>query len=269
MTATLNGKLLDLATAYYISYGSSEQIKIDRSVETLKSRIKSHFGSNVLGVIEFGSYKRDTLLPRKYDEHSDIDLMIVFNHATLKLTPGTYRSQLVSFAEKFYSRSEVYKTSPTVTLELDHIKYDLVPSYEDTDFWGTKRIYIPENDSNWMITDPNGFSSELTRVNILNEYNIKKVIRLLKAWNAKVGYPLESFTLEQRVVAMSFNISNKTLENYFFTAIDNLSSYTNGNYFSPNLKIDALKSNAKRVKEYLEQNNKESAIMWLGHILPI
>src|SRR5206468_3062105 len=137
-----------------------------------------------------------------------------------------------------------YKTNPTVTLELDHIKYDLVPAYEETSYWSTnKTTYIPQNDSNWMVTDPLGFNSELTRVNTGNHYNIKKVIRLLKAWNAKVDYPVESFSLEKEIAGMQFWLFDTSLEAYFFDVIQKINQYRNGNVFTPNQKIVSLKDN--------------------------
>lgn len=270
MALSINGRLLQLANEYYISYGSLEQKKIDASVGTLISRLKAHFGSNVLSVIEFGSYKRDTILPRKYDEHSDVDLMIAFNHASINVTPGTYRNYLIDFADKKYSRSDVKKSSPTVVLELDHIKYDLVPAYVQTYTWSTsKTIYIPQNDSLWMTTDPHGFNTELTRVNTANGSNIKKVIRLLKAWNAKVGYPIESYLLEQQIARIVYwTWGDNSLENYFFQAIENIPSYLNDNPFYPNPKIVSLKDNASKVKAYLKADNLTGANGWLAHILP-
>ncbi len=269
MASSLNGKLGQLANQYYISYGTNEQKKIDASVATLKSRLKLHFGTNLLSVVEFGSYKRDTILPRDYDEHSDVDLMIFFNHASLQVSPGTYRNYLINFADKRYSRSEVYKSNPTVVLELDHIKYDLVPAYEETYLWSTtKTIYIPQTESSWMTTDPHGFNTELTRVNSANGSNIKKVIRLLKAWNAKAGYPIASYTLEQEIARMNYWWCN-TLEDYFFKAIENLSSYRNGNIFNQNQKIVSLKENAKRVKACLQVDNLSGANTWLAHVLPV
>ena len=270
MALSINSKLLLLANEYYISYGSAEQKKIDSSVKTLKSRLNFHFGSSLLKIVEFGSYKRDTILPRKYDEHSDVDLMIFFNHANLRVTPGTYRSYLINFAEKRYSRSDVKKSIPTVVLELDHIKYDLVPAYEESFIWtSSKIIYIPQNDSSWVNTDPNGFSTELAHVNMQNGSNIKKVIRLLKAWNAKVGYPIESYKLEQQISRIGYWLwSDKTIESYFFQAIASLPTTVNGNSYYPNPKIISLKENAKRVKASLEANNHTGAIGWLNHILP-
>jgi predicted nucleotidyltransferase len=271
MAVSINGKLGQLANEYYISYGSIEQKKIDASVETLKSRLKTHFSGNVLSVVEFGSYKRDTILPRQYDEHSDVDLMIVFNHSNLRYTPGTYRNHLIDFADKRYSRSDVKKSSPTVVLELDHIKYDLIPAYEETSILSTnKTIYIPQNDTYWMITDPHGFNAELTRVNTANNSNIKKVIRLLKAWNAKTGYPVASFQLEQEIARIVYWMwGDTTLENYFFKAIDGMSSSTNDNLFYPNPKIVSLKDNANRIKACLQADNLVGANGWLAHILPL
>ena len=270
MAVSINGKLTQLANEYYISYGSFEQKKIDSSVVTLHSRLRSHFGSDILSINEFGSYKSDTILPRKYDEDSDVDLMVVFNHASLSVAPGTYRNYLINFADKKYSRSDVKKSSPTVILELDHIKYDLIPTYEELKPWfNTKTIYIPQNDSSWMVTDPHGFNAELTRANTANSSNIKKIIRLLKAWNAKVGYPIASYSLEQEIARMNYFMWDKSLDSYFFTAISGLNMYRNGNIFTPHQKIVSLKENTNKIKACLQSDNLVGAHAWLAHILPI
>lgn len=267
MASSLNGKLLSLADTYYISYGSQEQIRIDASVGRIKAKLKNYFGTDILSINEFGSYKRDTILPRKYDEHSDVDLMIIFNHSLLSLTPGSYRTRLIRFAESQYSRSEVYKSAPTVVLELDHIKYDLVPAYEQVyTFLNSKTTYIPKSDSEWMSTDPNSFNERLSNVNRMNNWHIKRVIRLLKAWNAKVGYPLESYQLEQEIAGMVYVFCN-TLEDYFFYAINGLSSYRNN--YTASQKVIGLKENANRVKSFSQSANEISAVLWLGHILPL
>jgi len=267
MANSISGKLLSLAETYYISYGSPEQIKIDASVGRIKTKLKTYFGSDILSVSEFGSYKRDTILPRKYDEHSDVDLMIVFNHNLLNLLPGSYRTRLIRFAEAQYSRSEIYKSAPTVVLELDHIKYDLVPAYEQVyTFLNSKTTYIPKSDSEWMATDPNSFNERLSNVNKQNNWHIKRVIRLLKAWNAKVGYPLESYQLEQEIAGMGY-VFCYTLEDYFFYAINGLSSYRDN--YTATQKVTALKGNANRVKSFLQSANELTAHLWLSHILPL
>jgi predicted nucleotidyltransferase len=267
MAETINYKLQQLARDYYISASSSEAVKINTSVTRLKSLLKSHFGSEITLVEEFGSYKRDTILPRDYDENSDVDLMIIFNHASLSVNPSTYRKYLLAFANKYYKFSEVYKSQPTVVLELGHIKYDLVPAYQEDSFFNGMQTYIPESDTSWMITDPHGFNKNLAEKNKGNNNHIRPIIRLLKAWNAKSGYPMESYSLEQEIVGQSY-WGITTLEEYFFDSISGLSTFRSGSYTSKS-KIESLKENSSKVKSALQNDNLKNALAWLGHILPL
>jgi len=269
MATSINGTLLRLADKYYISYGSPEQKKIDASVENIKTNLKSYFGVDLIKIVEFGSYKRDTILPREFDPHSDVDLMLVFNHPNMLLSPGTYRTRLIKFANSKYQRSEVYKDSPTVVLELGHIKYDLVPAYEETyQLSGfNTNTYIPSSDSAWQRTDPTGFNQQLIAANTRSNSNIKKVVRLLKAWNAKVGYPLSSYYLEQ-LIANIYCLYCTNLQDWFFQAIEQLQIAIFGNA-TATARIQSLKANADRVKTALTQNNETVALNWLSHILPM
>src|SRR4051794_1761567 len=107
----LNYTLDNLSKLYYIKHGSEEQKSIDASVVHLHSNLKSWFVKAVLKVEDFGSYKRDTILPRKYDEHSDVDLLVFFDHGSINITPNAYRDRLVKFAENKYPQSVVYRSS--------------------------------------------------------------------------------------------------------------------------------------------------------------
>ena len=267
MALSINYRLQQLANDYYISSSSPENTKILSSVTNLKTKLRSHFGNDIKVTEEFGSYKRDTILPRFYDENSDVDLMIIFNHSVNNVNPSTYRKRLHEFADKYYPSSEAYKSKPTVVLQLNHIKYDLVPAYQEFSSWSGTTTYIPESDTAWMTTDPHGFNKELSEKNKNNNSNIKPVIRLLKAWNAKVGYPIESYSLEKEIVSQTYWGAN-TLEEYFFSAIDGLSIYANGRFLR-RPKLEALKDNASRVKSALQSNNLTGALLWLGHILPL
>jgi predicted nucleotidyltransferase len=48
-------------------------------VTTIKTRIDSYF-ADVTEKKLFGSYVRETILPRKADSNSDVDLMVVFSN---------------------------------------------------------------------------------------------------------------------------------------------------------------------------------------------
>jgi len=251
--------------SFCIKTSSSEAAKIDASINHLKSNLISYFDEAVIELIEFGSYTRDTVLPKAIDPLRDVDLMIIFDHSNLKVNPITYRKYIRDFSDFYYPRSSSFKAKPTVVLEFNHVRYDLVPAYRDTDFFGDDLFYIPESDMNWMKTDPYGFHDKLEKKNNNNKKLIKPLIRLLKAWNAKVGYPVPSFVLEQDVVATTYYFLN-TLEEYFFDAIGSLdTSYSSE---SANNKVKALKENANKVQRALENGNAKQALRWLAHILP-
>lgn len=109
---SLNGYLTTLANQFYISHGSREAQSIDNSVAALKTKLKSYLGSDLKTVIEFGSYRRDTILPRTYDDHSDVDLMVVFNHSQINVTPNTYRGYLKNFCDHHYFELEHVPIKP-------------------------------------------------------------------------------------------------------------------------------------------------------------
>lgn len=113
---------------------TDERINISVSLGFLKTRLNnwSHSG-DILEQEVFGSYDRDTILPRKYDEGSDVDYMIVFKNPN-NYQPETFRGWLKKFAEDKYTRSEIYLDYPTTVLELSHIKFELVPAVKP--MWG-------------------------------------------------------------------------------------------------------------------------------------
>ena len=154
---------------------------------------------------------------------------------------------------------------PAVVLELNHIKYDLVPAYI-SEFLFSSTICIPDSDTKWMDTDPEGFGKKLSEKNKNNNYLIRPTIRLMKAWNAKAGYPITSYELEQEIVN-DFYVFPSTLEDYFFNVIESLSSDRSTTIAER--KINGLKENAGKVKEALDDDNEKKALTWLAHILPI
>lgn len=225
----------------------NEQSSISTSVSTIERRINSYFGSDVKEHFKFGSSTRGTILPRKYDEESDIDYMVIFKNPN-NYKPQTLLNWLKEFAEKYYTKSEIYQSHPTMVLELSHIKFELVPAMKDN--WGTISIPSPSSSyADWMTTDPNGFNINLTNVNTNNNYKIKPLIRLMKYWNVKKankGY--SSFDLEEWIVdRMFYNCTS--LKDYLFKCIDDLSyNYNTPQYLKT--AVDNAKTIVKNVRQY-------------------
>jgi predicted nucleotidyltransferase len=193
-----------------------EELSVTTSVNTISARLTSHFGTNIKEKFKFGSYTRGTILPRSMDEQSDIDYMVVFTDRGY--TPQTYLDRLKKFAEKYYYSSDIKQSSPSVVLELSHIKFDLVPA--------VKEIYsdyeIPNGPNAWQTTNPNDFNATLTAKNNAEMHKIKPMIRLLKYWNAINGYVFDSYSLEKYVVGLDYTFAYN-IRDYLYVPFNNLS----------------------------------------------
>lgn len=202
----------DLASNAVLS--KTEKDKINTSISTLQTRLNNHF-DNVSEHFKFGSSKRGTILPRKMDANSDIDYMVVFSDNDCQ--PQAYLDRLKVFVEKYYSSSEIKQSHPTIVLELNHIKFELVPAIYKG-FW-EKTLHIPAKASDWnkwIETDPNDIEQKLIDKNENNNYKIKPLIRLVKYWNAENGYPFASFGLEKHIINKGYSYSCTNLKDYLF-----------------------------------------------------
>lgn len=189
---SVNTYLSDLASDLVLS--TKEKESITTSINSLETRLISYFGNDIKEKFKFGSYTRGTILPRKVDNDSDIDYMIVFDNSN-NYKPQTFLDRLKRFAEAKYSTSEIYQSSPTIVLELNNIKFELVPAYKNCNTY-----YIPNGNGGWMETNPNNFNSKLTEANNNNSYKIKPLVRLIKHWNVNVNYhDLTSYKIEERI----------------------------------------------------------------------
>ena len=230
-------------TASNAVLSATEQSSIATSITTLQSRMALHFDSGVIKQhFRFGSSTRGTILPRSMDEQSDIDYMVVFSDNNA--TPQTYLNRLKAFVEKRYSSSEIYQSSPTIVLELNHIRFDLVPA---TTTWAGE-LQIPNGSGGWMTTNPNDFNATLEAKNKENNSLIKSTIRLMKYWNATSGFPFESFTMEKWICSLSFWFQTNQ-KDYLFAVIDNLG--TSSSYSQRvNNEITRAKNIVVNVKQY-------------------
>lgn len=236
---SVNTYLQGLGSSLVLS--SSEKSSISTSVDTIKSRLTSYFGLNVTEKKLYGSYVRETILPRKADEKSDVDLMVVFRNP-YGYQPQTFLIKLKKFAEYYYSRSEIYQSSPTIVLELNHIKFELTPAFVSYGLY-----YIPKNSSEWMYTDPDGFYSKLTECNKKNSYKIKPVVRILKHWNIQKNYrDIASFELEREIAEELMNayLFCTSYTDYLKYALEKIKYSTN--YTRVNKALDCIAEALRR-----------------------
>ncbi|MFZ5561791.1 MAG: SMODS domain-containing nucleotidyltransferase [Pseudomonadota bacterium] len=258
---SINSCLTNLADQAILR--DAEKAGVQRSVAALESRLAAHFGTQVSQHVVFGSYSRGTILPRSMDPQSDVDYMVVFSDPGLQ--PLSYLERLRRFAEARYASSEVAKSHPAVVLELNHIRFELVPALKD--WWNGVRIPGKESGyQSWQETDPKGFNDKLISANQANGNLIKPLIRVMKYWNAKANYPFESYALEQKVAGHYYSFFGlmypRYLGEYFFQIVDVLDA----GFFAPQWKKDAVArlkqlTSQARAFERSGQNVQAEAIM--------
>lgn len=188
---------------------------IERSLATLQTRLAQSFGPEIEEQLRFGSSTRGTILPRSMDAHSDIDYLVVFKDDGVM--PQAYLDRLKRFALANYPKAAIKQSFPTVVLELNHIKFELVPALRSPDY----DYRIAGREGCWQGSNPKRFNGRLTERNNDCGALLKPALRLLKLWNAKHGYVYESYLLEKSATGNWYPFCSN-LRHYFFEAIDDL-----------------------------------------------
>lgn len=262
---TLNTHLVAVARSLILS--DVEESRIATSISTLQTRLNSWFDNEVTKHFRFGSSVRETILPRKVDEGSDIDYMVVFNNQ-YQFRPATLLDKLRTFVNHYYSRSEIHQDHPTMVLELNHIKFELVPAYQRYSWSDFYNIPAPStNYADWLQTNPSEIKRKVNDANIRYNYQIKRLIRLLKYWNVRNHMVYSSFDLEDYIAGRTFNLCT-SLEDYLFDAISGLPTYTLTQHKRD--KVKKLQDKVSEIKDYYyTKGYKYLALVELENLFPI
>lgn len=263
---SINSYLTSLAKQAILR--DDEKAGVMRSIAALQARLATHFGTQISQHFVFGSHSRGTILPRTMDPQSDVDYIVIFSDSGLQ--PQSYLDRLRRFAEVRYARSEVAQSHPTVALELNHIRFELVPAVRN---WFSG-LQIPAKESGyqrWQETDPNGFNDKLSSANQAHGNLIKPLVRIMKYWNAKAGYPFESYALEQKVAGHGYGffglLTTRQIGDYFFEIVDEL----HAGLFAPQWKREAvarLKQLAGQARALERSGNAAQAEIAIQRLFP-
>jgi predicted nucleotidyltransferase len=265
---TVNGYLNKLSVIAVLKNKRLAKVNIDRSVASIKTRLKLHYRAEINKQFVFGSYRRKTILPRFMDERSDVDYMVVFSDPNFQ--PQTYLDRLRRFVEKRYPRTLIKQDHPVIRLDLNHIRFELVPAIR-----ARGSLWIPAKASSyesWIETDPNDFIINLTRKNQEHSNRIKPLVRLVKYWNASSGYPFESFELEKSVVECSyagdfFTAPPSNLRDYFYRFMGEMDRWWNDAQWKNDV-VSRAQQVIKTSNRLESDDEPEAAIMELKKILP-
>ena len=245
-----------------IARDANERLRIEASIRRLKIKLKQKFLRDIKDLILFGSYTRNTILPRKYDRNSDIDLMVVFNTVNGIKTPETYRKNLIDVLDDAYPYSISEKDFPAVKLILNHTKFDIVPAYiSQYNMIVGNSYYIPDRGSSWRSTIPNDINEYLSSKNQSYGNNIiRNTIRLCKHWNASFDYPFDSYEMENDILDLGY-WSNKDLYGRFLSTLNDIA----GDYSGVRQAIDYIE---KYKGDWFNDPNEEKQLQWLQKLIP-
>lgn len=250
-----------------LSWNDVQRQAIKTSIQTLADRARGFFrDSGLIDINVFGSWSRNTILPRKYDPQSDIDIMFAFDRANhCQMNSESVRAKVKRFADYYYSSSEVHLDAPCVKLEMGHIKFDLVPAIPRQWIGGYE---IPNGAGGWMDTDPDQLDDKLVTMNKLMDGNVvRRVVRLCKYWNkakehsALTSYQLENFVLDNiNYTPVTWGRSRSTYD--CFLHVLELICYQWVYSRSTTSSILATIKDARRDGDYDKQ------LTWIQHLLP-
>jgi len=200
-----------------------EKSKIETSYKYIEGKIWEFYREELKSVGVFGSFERNTLLPRAIDEKSDVDIMVILKEGKLKTQ--TYLTQLRDFAATYYKGSERYQDFPTFAIDLNHIRFEIVPAYYDSVFLGSDELKIPgpkAEDVEWITTDPVEFRRKVEAKDKEEKGMFLPLIRIIKYWNVINNYPFSSYVIESHLLNKSDYWNCKTSKDYLMDAIDHM-----------------------------------------------
>lgn len=217
-------------TASKLIIKGNEKESIDVSLNTFKDRMRDYFSKNesvnLKEIKVFGSYQRDTNLPQSVDYGTDVDIMLVMDNDGS--TPQTYLDRVRRGVEAKYSTSQIRQSSPTVVLQMLHIKFEITPAIMDSGLYRIKN-----NRNEWIYTFCATDFSNLTIANKNNHYMIKPLLRLLKYWNVSKNYKaFSSYELEKIMVNyyQPSQYQGYDLKKYLLTGMNELYKLSTCNY---------------------------------------
>ena len=119
----INTYLTTLAKKLVIDPDSKKKIEV--SISHLKENMWGLFQDRLVEVAVFGSFDRETFI--ESDTEADVDILVNFKQKEFQ--PDTYLKQIRELCNKKYSRSDIYPDHPTIVIDMEHIKFEIVPSY--------------------------------------------------------------------------------------------------------------------------------------------
>ncbi len=181
-----------------------EKDRIQKATSELVIRLMKDLDLRRDQILTFGSFTRNTMLPRTKDKRSDVDLLLNMSaHAGDQRSPPLeYLKRIKRAVNGQYRNNEITRDPLSVTLIQKKIQFDLVPGFPQVK---SKSFKIPNGENGWMKTSPKELNDLLTKKNKETDHlAMSHLIRLLKYWNVSHSRRHKSSVIESRVLSWKF-----------------------------------------------------------------
>ena len=259
---SINNRLTRFAQqSLVLGNNTLERERIATSLSRLQRVLRDNLYNTASEIKTFGSYTRNTILPRYFDASSDVDMLVIFDTSNGVKASTTYRENILKALAPAYPKSVVKRSFPTVKLELNHIMFDVVPCYKTQDRNGST-FYIPDANGGWRTTVPKDLDVPLSQKNQAYGNNIvRNAIRLCKHWNAAHGRIFDSYELEKWIVNRYFYSGDDLYTKFLSLLKDKAYNIHSGT-------AQAIDWIEKYQGNWYQQANEQKQLEWLQKLLP-
>ena len=198
-----------------------------------------------------GSYDRHTLIRYLYE--GDVDVMVILHYGENKLwdnpagTTGVL-DRFKAILDSALPNTDKRRDRNCISIKFSEFKLDVVPAFKrDGGYY-----VIPDSVRRaWIPTNPPGFAERITQVNRQMDGTLVPLIKMVKAWNRAVGWPIRSFHLECMMHAHFQTCAQRTpYPSMLCVFLGGLPRYLAGSCFDP--------VTGDRVDTYLDNSARES-----------
>ncbi len=202
-------------------------------VEALKEKLTLHDEESKV----IGSWDRNTLTRFLYE--GDVDVMVILHYSKNKEwenAEGTINAldRFKEILDDTYEDTPKRRDRNCISMQFSEFRLDIVPAFKYEGGYYT----IPDSVRKlWVKTNPFQFAEKITEVNKTMGGKFVPLIKMVKGWNRKVGWPIGSFHLEclmyQRYSTYTQGYTYSSMLNFFFK---DLPSYLSNPCYDPVMK---------------------------------
>ena len=213
---SLNAYLEEVAAAVAIDVAETESIR--ESLEDFKKKMNDyfdeHFEEGLRDIKLYGSFFRDTGLPRSIDDVANVDIMLIFSKDGSE--PQAYYDRAVRAIQAVYPDSYIKLTGSKVVLRAEYINFEVSPAIHENGAYKVKK------GDEWLQIAPFEDAVALLNADKANHYLVKPTIRLVKYWNVtKNAKAISPYQIEHNTVDY-YKISRlhgHDIKQYFLTVL--------------------------------------------------